>query len=194
MISEPLRRGHPLGVTTRSSARGDPVTGFLVLGADGRLLHADRQVAAAVSEVADRLRRRVVTQVRRADGQAMEVRFGDTLRVRLLPVRPDVAEVFGVAALVDDRPALPPALTPREAEVARLLAREWQSQDIAVELGVSVVTARWHAKNVRKKLATGPEGPAASASTPPPPRRGRAQRPAPPAREGPAPRRRARSS
>lgn len=172
--------------------RGDPVTGFIVLGADGRLLHADRQVASAVSAVAERLRRRVVAQVRRADGKAVEVRFGETLRVRLLPVHPDVAEVFGVAALVDDQPA-PPALTPREAEVARLLAREWHSQDIAVELGVSVVTARWHAKNVRKKLATAPAGPAARASTPPPPRRGRAPRPAPPAREGPAPRRRGRS-
>lgn len=169
------------------------MTGFVVLGADGRLLHADRQVAAAVSAVADRLSRRVRAQVRRADGRAMEVRLGSTLRVRLLPVRPDVAEVFGVAALVDDRPAPAPVLTPREAEVARLLAREWHSHDIAVELGVSVVTARWHAKNVRKKLATAPGALAANGSTPPPPRRGRAPRQAPRAREGPAPRRRGRS-
>ncbi|MGZ8379264.1 MAG: response regulator transcription factor, partial [Gemmatirosa sp.] len=51
-------------------------------------------------------------------------------------------------------PALGPlaALTPREAEVARLLARRATNTEVATALGVSPHTARHHAQRVLEKL------------------------------------------
>jgi DNA-binding CsgD family transcriptional regulator len=44
------------------------------------------------------------------------------------------------------------ALTPREAEVARLLARRATNEEVAAALGVSPHTARHHAQRVLEKL------------------------------------------
>lgn len=48
------------------------------------------------------------------------------------------------------RPAV--ALTPRETEVLALLARGLSNAEIAEQLHISVGTARWHVKNIYKKL------------------------------------------
>lgn len=44
------------------------------------------------------------------------------------------------------------ALTPREAEVARLLSRRLSSREIAEELSISVNTARRHSERVLQKM------------------------------------------
>jgi DNA-binding CsgD family transcriptional regulator len=46
-------------------------------------------------------------------------------------------------------------LTPREEEVYRYLERRWSYSQIAVELRISVETARSHARNIRRKLGVG---------------------------------------
>ncbi|TAH50143.1 MAG: LuxR family transcriptional regulator [Chloroflexota bacterium] len=43
-------------------------------------------------------------------------------------------------------------LSPREIEIARLVARELCDKEIAKQLGLSRATVRFHLKNLRKKL------------------------------------------
>ncbi len=44
------------------------------------------------------------------------------------------------------------ALSPREREVLRLLARGWDNQQIAVELNIGTRTVRYHLRNIYAKL------------------------------------------
>ena len=62
------------------------------------------------------------------------------------------------AAIVPDRPEAPstpaekPVLSRRELEVLRLMALGWETQRIAVELGISRHTVRNHIRNLRQRL------------------------------------------
>jgi DNA-binding CsgD family transcriptional regulator len=44
------------------------------------------------------------------------------------------------------------ALTPREAAILRLVAKGRTSEEIAIALGISVTTVKWHIGNVLRKL------------------------------------------
>lgn len=55
-------------------------------------------------------------------------------------------------SVVDLPPRVAAMLTPREAEVAELLAKGYAAKEIAVSLEVSLHTARRHTESVFKKL------------------------------------------
>lgn len=88
------------------------------------------------------------------DGRRVE------LRVRSAPLRrgDEIVGVFGLAMPVGDAGVQrssadqPLPLTPRQAEVLRLLAEGLSTQAIAVRLGVAVETARNHIRGVLGRL------------------------------------------
>ncbi len=49
-------------------------------------------------------------------------------------------------------PGMPPALSPREREVATLMARGHSNREIAHELYISIATVERHASNIYNKL------------------------------------------
>jgi DNA-binding CsgD family transcriptional regulator len=46
----------------------------------------------------------------------------------------------------------PPALTPREAEIVRLLRRGYSNKEIANELGIAVTTVKWNMTHILSKF------------------------------------------
>lgn len=76
-----------------------------------------------------------------------------------VPVANDghIVGVFGVASVDRTPPTIAPSasiqqLTPRQAEVLRLLARGCSTEQLADELGVAVETARNHVRAVLRRL------------------------------------------
>lgn len=45
-----------------------------------------------------------------------------------------------------------PALTPREAEIVRLLRKGYSNKEIAQELGIAVTTVKWNMTNILGKF------------------------------------------
>ena len=149
-----------------------------VYDADGKLLHMNppyRQATepapggAELTTVARRLAVAAVAAARcdRWTGITGELTAEVPLRGRSVTVMasPIVSGTFHrrACALVtvdDGRPHLPAAdaleqaygLTPRQAEVARMLAMGWSNRRIAEHLGISPHTARHHAQAVLEKL------------------------------------------
>ena len=82
------------------------------------------------------------------DGAALELRAALAVFERLGAAR-DLAEV---AALLGGPASLPDGLTPREAEVLRLVASGKTNRDIAVELVISEHTVGRHLQNLYGKL------------------------------------------
>jgi LuxR family maltose regulon positive regulatory protein len=68
------------------------------------------------------------------------------------PDAPGTRHVRGSSVWRDDAGDLLEALTPRELDVLRLMARGASNAEIAAGLAVSVGTARWHVGNVLAKL------------------------------------------
>lgn len=153
--------------------------GLAVFDLQGRRLHYNRWLRDVLERTADeRLERRIRRSARRAgriivDGGAFErdlEKMGDAegggetaYEVRAVPVG-EVLGVPGGGVLVGVRPArrAPAAsprqlrerfgLTPREAEVALLLAERKTNREIADELVISPHTARRHTERVLGKL------------------------------------------
>ncbi len=46
----------------------------------------------------------------------------------------------------------PPALTPREAEIVRLIRKGYSNKEIAQELGIAVTTVKWNMTNILGKF------------------------------------------
>ena len=82
------------------------------------------------------------------EGATLELRAALAGFERLGAVR-DAGEVAGLLGTPD---ALPAGLTPREAEVLRLLASGKTNRDIAVELVISEHTVGRHLQNLYAKL------------------------------------------
>ncbi len=62
-----------------------------------------------------------------------------------------VVETLARAATSEAPPSTKPALTEREVEVLRLLARGYSNAHIAQELGISGPTVRFHLRNIYDK-------------------------------------------
>jgi DNA-binding NarL/FixJ family response regulator len=82
------------------------------------------------------------------DGAALELRAAVAMFERLGAA----AEQGATEALLGDGSALPGGLTPREAEVLRLVASGKTDRDIAVELVISEHTVGRHLQNMYAKL------------------------------------------
>ncbi len=65
---------------------------------------------------------------------------------------PAVAQVLAGQAMKGGAAWAGEALSPREREVLRLLARGWDNQQIAVELNIGTRTVRYHLRNIYAKL------------------------------------------
>ena len=91
---------------------------------------------------------RVLAAAGDEDGSVLELRAALAGFERLGAVR-DAGEVAGLLGTPD---ALPAGLTPREAEVLRLLASGKTNRDIAVELVISEHTVGRHLQNLYAKL------------------------------------------
>ena len=46
----------------------------------------------------------------------------------------------------------PPALTPREVEIVRLIRKGYSNKEIAQELGIAVTTVKWNMTNILAKF------------------------------------------
>ena len=90
------------------------------------------------------------------DGVARR-RAGDAGRRALLAAAAERFETLGMTAWRERSPAardrLPDALTPREAEVLRLVAAGRTNKEIAAELVVSVHTIERHLANAYRKIS-----------------------------------------
>lgn len=71
----------------------------------------------------------------------------------LIVLDPDLdASVHSVQRSVDESPATPSILTPRERQVLELVARGYPNKSIAYELGISEHTAKFHVGSLLTKL------------------------------------------
>lgn len=143
----------------------------LLFDADGEALHRNRALRTLLDAepAADRVLRaaaRLAAEVRpgtMARGTVPEhhVDGGETTyRLHACIVRPDASGPPAVLVTVTRLSLFPPApvleqtfdLTPREAEVALLVARGTSNADLAARLHISPHTARHHVASVMKKL------------------------------------------
>jgi DNA-binding CsgD family transcriptional regulator len=97
-----------------------------------------------------------------AEGQRLAARVADTPPTQLpgrthLPFAGDTHALLrairaglGLPAL--EREVAPPPLTPRQTEVARLVARGWSNRQIAEELVITERSAESHVERIRARL------------------------------------------
>ena len=140
-----------------------PTTGVLVLGGSGELLQVDDQARQLIASLdpgphglpADPLLLALGRFVRQGGAPpeplALRTRSGGWLNAFALPTEP------GTVVLLRATPPAEPAvpiedLTPRERQVATLAAQGLPQAEIALRLGISLVTAKIHLGRCYRKL------------------------------------------